>query len=126
MEVHFVHEAADGSKAVVGILTEDGADNEALAKILANRPRNGKTIEGCNADLDLRALVSVNETSFHYQGSLTTPPCSEGLQWWVMTQRITINREQRERYASLFPTETNRPVQSLNGRTLEMYTDPAQ
>jgi carbonic anhydrase len=111
MEMHIVHKDGDGNLAVIGILFQEGAENEALQDIITHLPKDtGKQ--------HLHKLVSVNPADFFpqsklfykYSGSLTTPPCSEGVYWMVFKQPVEASAEQLEAMKILMG-ENNRPVQ---------------
>jgi carbonic anhydrase len=68
-------------------------------------------------------LLPTVQTTYRYDGSLTTPPCSEGVKWSVMTQPITFSEAQLAAFTQLFEGN-NRPVQELNGRSEVEDTSP--
>lgn len=104
-EIHFVHKSADGELAVVGVFFTEGKANAEYAKAVVGE------------QAPLRALVG-DGGYFLYRGSLTTPPCSEGVRWHVMKAPLELSGEQMARLKSLFKEGTARPVQPLNGRFL--------
>ena len=115
LEVHFVHKDADGNLAVVGVLVKEGAENPAYAEFLANLP----TEEGEPTTLDYTVnalqMMPAEKTYYTYSGSLTTPPCSEGVRWLLLTTPIELSAEQIEAVGMLFEHNA-RPIQSLNAR----------
>jgi carbonic anhydrase len=115
-EMHLVHKAADGRLAVIGVLFEEGAANPALEPIWANLPAS-KGVESHLPHLTVDAddLLPVSRASYRYEGSLTTPPCSEGVTWIVMRAPVTMSSEQLARLRGVLAAN-NRPVQPLNGR----------
>jgi carbonic anhydrase len=118
MEVHFVHVSESGDLAVVSALIEEGEHNEAFDPVWAVLPREpGETriLEGVDVDLD--ALLPRGSGAWRYSGSLTTPPCSEGVQWFVREEPIALSSEQIASFTEII-SGNNRPVQPLNGRTL--------
>lgn len=117
LELHLVHADADGALAVVGVFLEEGAANEALAPVWRHLPRQAGPAAPVQGTVDANALLPERRTTWRYPGSLTTPPCSEGVSWLVMTEPVTASREQIEAFSALFPVN-NRPVQPLNGRRL--------
>jgi len=120
MEVHFVHQAEDGALAVVGVLFDEGEPSGLVQTMLDNEPGAG-SIWQCSESVELSAIVPSTRGFYHYDGSLTTPPCSEGLNWFVMSSHQTVSAEQAIAYRSLFhDATTNRPVQELHGRTIEV------
>lgn len=116
MEVHLVHRAADSELAVLGALIEAGAANPALAAVWAVMPRTaGPEVTGPGM-VDPAALVPGGKV-WRYAGSLTTPPCTEIVQWAVFQTPITASAEQIATFAALFPNNA-RPPQPLGRRFL--------
>lgn len=118
-EFHFVHEAADGALAVIGILVDDGEANDVYAPLIdaigaTPKPGQGDPVE---VDIDVAALMGDVGATYRYDGSLTTPPCSEGVRWIVRGERITLSSAQidilTERYEG-----NARPAQDLGERDL--------
>ncbi|KAA8998362.1 carbonic anhydrase family protein [Paenibacillus spiritus] len=119
MELHFVHQSEDGKLAVLGVLIKGGAENKELNKLWSRLPqKESKDPTVIDGTFDLKALLPADLHSYRYHGSLTTPPCSEGVQWTVLQQPITWSEEQIGAFRHLFPHD-NRPVQPLESRTLE-------
>lgn len=116
-ELHFVHRNGAGQLAVVGVFIEEGAENPALAALLAARPSAEGEEFATHLGVDLNALLPPDRAYFAYAGSLTTPPCSEGVRWNVMRTPISASAAQiaalREALGS-----TSRHVQPLNQRTV--------
>lgn len=117
LEMHLVHAGADGALAVVGIFLEEGGTNEALAPVFGQMPGEAGPAAVVPGTVDAAALLPERRTTWRYPGSLTTPPCSEGVSWLVMTEPVTASRGQVEAFRAIFPVN-NRPVQPLNGRRL--------
>jgi carbonic anhydrase len=113
-EVHLVHKDADGKLAVVGIMIDEGVALEGFDEILdaIGEP----TVEHDAGEFDPDTLLPESHDFFHYRGSLTTPPCTEGVAWRVMAEPITISAAQLDELTSHFAEENNRPVQPRNGR----------
>lgn len=116
LEVHLVHKSDDGNLAVLGILIKEGEENAALAPVFANIPAE-KTEEPIEVEgsLDVMALIPENRTTFRYNGSLTTPPCTEGVLWNVFVDTIEASREQIRAYTVVY-NDTARQIQPLNER----------
>ena len=118
MEMHLVHAEAGGALAVVGVLLDEGGVNEALAPVwrgLPEEPGPAAVVEGT---VDAAGLLPEQRTTWRYAGSLTTPPCTEGVSWLVMTEPATVSGEQIEAFSAIF-SGNYRPVQPRHGRGLE-------
>jgi carbonic anhydrase len=116
MEMHLVHRDAEGQLAVIGVLISEGAHNAAFDPIWENLPvTKGVEHHLEHVKVDVDALLPQARTTYRYEGSLTTPPCSEGVQWFVMTTPIALSAAQIGAFTALFHGN-NRPVQSLNER----------
>jgi carbonic anhydrase len=119
MEAHLVHQADDGSLAVVGLLLQEGGANPFLEKIWPSIPTEvGHEVEVPNTMVNAADLVPARPGFFHYSGSLTTPPCSEGVRWFVIDEPGTVSEAQVKRFLGVIH-ENARPVQPLNGRVIE-------
>lgn len=116
-ELHFVHRNANGQLAVVGVFIEEGEENPALAALLSHRPAQQGDEHAEQLEVNLMALLPPDRAYFAYAGSLTTPPCSEGVRWNVLRTPITASPDQiamlREALAA-----TSRHVQPANERTV--------
>jgi len=120
MVAHFVHKAEDSSLAVIGVLIQAGAESAALAPVLSNMPaEEGGKVDNAQVTYDLASILPADRSHFHYSGSLTTPPCSEGVDWNVMATPVQISAAQLDAYRHLYLGNA-RPVQPLNGRALDM------
>jgi carbonic anhydrase len=118
MEMHMVHKSADGRLAVVGAFIAEGSHNTAFDPVWRNLPaQKGVETHMPAVKVDVDALLPAARTSYRYDGSLTTPPCSEGVKWILMTTRIQLSSKQVEAFTKLIEGN-NRPVQPLNGRTV--------
>ena len=118
MEMHIVHKDGQGNLAVIGILFQEGEENEDLADIIRYLPKDtGKE--------HLHKYVKVNPVKFFpesklfykYSGSLTTPPCSEGVYWMVFKQPVEASAEQLQAMKALMG-DNNRPVQPYFSRSI--------
>ena len=118
MEMHLVHAGADGRLAVIAVLIVEGAHNAAFDPVWGNLPtQKGAEHHLAGVKVDVDALLPAARTTYRYDGSLTTPPCSEGVQWFVMTTPITLSAAQIGAFTALFH-DNHRPVQPLNGRSV--------
>jgi carbonic anhydrase len=119
MAAHFVHASKDGHLAVVGVMFEAGAVNPALAEILREMPAEVNKEMALKHSLNLSALIPGDKHYYRFSGSLTTPPCTEGVRWLVLKQPIYASAEQLKKFTSLLGEHGNsRPVQPLNGRVI--------
>lgn len=123
MEIHLVHKNADGKLAVVGLLVNEGAANPALDPILSVMPAEENATKPASGAVDLGPLLPEDKTAIRYDGSLTTPPCSEGVRWVVLKQPIELSKEQIAEVAKLF-AGNNRPVQKVDGRAVLVDSGP--
>lgn len=113
LEVHFVHKG-DKGLAVVGVFFKEGDSNVLLDNYLVNFPKK-KGVHKAEKVIPLAALIPENLDYYHYDGSLTTPPCSEIVDWYVLQAPIEASKEQLEQMAAILH-DNYRPVQPLNGR----------
>ncbi len=115
-EIHFVHADAKGNLAVIGVLVESGAANPVIANLWQKIPETEGQSIALNSPVNAADLLPKDRDYFYYDGSLTTPPCSEGVRWLVMKQPITLSGEQIAALKKAIGFDNNRPVQPLNGR----------
>src|SRR5690606_3913794 len=94
LEMHFVHQSATGELAVIGVFFEVGDENQALSDVFASMMSSSEDPQPLNTDVDLMSLLPNLTTGWSYDGSLTTPPCSEGVRWNVHSEPATISAEQ--------------------------------
>ncbi len=115
LEVHFVHVSDAGELAVVGVMFEEGDANTELAKIWENMPANkgGNTVDG--QSINALNLLPDSKKYYRFMGSLTTPPCSEGVNWHMMSEPITASAEQIAEFREIYPMNA-RPLQKENNR----------
>lgn len=119
MEMHLVHKNADGDIAVVAVMFEAGAPNSELTKLWQSMPANTaeKTTE-LKQKIDVNKLLPKDLTHYRFSGSLTTPPCSEGVRWLVMKTPVTLSEQQLNQFTTVMHHDNNRPVQPLHGRVI--------
>jgi len=118
MEMHFVHKAADGTLGVVGVFFKQGKKNIALQEIWNHLPRTAggeATVEGIA--INGYDLLPKNRDYFRLVGSLTTPPCSENVQWHIFKDPIEASSAQIQAFSAIIG-QNNRPVQQINNRLL--------
>ena len=116
-ELHLVHADDAGDLAVVGLLFEPGEPSAVVQAILDAAPPAGETAsEGIALNAD--ALVPGEPGYYQYDGSKTTPPCHEGVSWFVMREPQTISQQQVDGLLALSGGANNRPVQPIGSRAI--------
>ncbi|MCE0556444.1 MULTISPECIES: carbonic anhydrase family protein [unclassified Motilimonas] len=121
LEAHFVHADKKGNLAVVGVFFEHGPANPALTALWQQMPTQAGTKQSLKkAKLNLNELLPADRGYYSFKGSLTTPPCSEGVQWLVMQQAITASPEQIAAFKAVLPSHNNRPIQAQNQRKISV------
>jgi carbonic anhydrase len=120
MDVHLLHKSADGKLAVVAVrLNEDiGSPNAVLAALWPHLPTHAGATEKVIDEVNPGGLLPADRGYWTYQGSLTTPPCTEGVRWFVFEQELSLSRNQWRVFAALFNVNT-RPLQEPHGRRIE-------
>ena len=119
MELHFLHMDANLQLVVLGLMIKEGETNSYLKNAWNVIPRE-KTTEDVKLKepIDLMNLLPKEMDSFQYNGSLTTPPCSEGVKWVILKEPIEMSKEQINKFREIF-YYNNRPVQPLNEREVK-------
>jgi carbonic anhydrase len=116
MEMHLVHQSTAGALAVIGVFIEEGEHNAAFDPVWGKMPmETGANVKIEQVQVNTDDLLPTDTASWRYHGSLTTPPCSEGVRWIVMQTPIQLDAEQIEQFKKEY-TGNNRPTQSLNER----------
>jgi carbonic anhydrase len=118
MEVHLVHEDAAGKVAVVAILADSGRVHPLITQLHENLPEEGKT-SSTRETLDPTDLLPADHTYYRYDGSFTTPPCTEGVQWLVLRESAEVSAQNVDDLRKMVG-ENNRPIQPLHGRTIDV------
>jgi carbonic anhydrase len=117
-DIHLVHKGPDGSLAVVAVQLKDGSANPAIRTLWANMPDAiNKEIEVANVKFNAADLLPANRNYYTFEGSLTTPPCSEGVVWFVLKATREVSSEQLSAFGKLYPMNA-RPIQPSNGREI--------
>src|SRR5580692_4915066 len=115
MVAHLVHKADDGKLAVVAVLLKAGSANMTLQQIWDHMPMTeGPEQQISDVEFNPSGLLPANAAYFTFAGSLTTPPCTEGLTWFVLRTPTDVSHEQIDAFAKLYPHNA-RPIQPLNG-----------
>ncbi len=118
LEAHFVHADAKGNLTVIGVMFKEGKDNPGLEKLWSQLPsKEGEPIMLKNRVIPSE-LIPENRAYYRFSGSLTTPPCSEGVRWLLMKTPMTASKAQIEAFEHAVKHHNNRPLQALNGRVI--------
>lgn len=118
MVAHLVHRDLDGKLAVVAVLMDQGKGHPLIQQVWNNLPLEKNTEQAGMTQMDLNLLLPEQRQYYTYMGSLTTPPCSEGVLWMVMKNPATMSREQIGIFGKLYPMNA-RPIQSASGRLIK-------
>jgi carbonic anhydrase len=118
MEMHLVHKNASGELAVVAVMFDKGAANTELEKLWVIMPEQAEQNATIRQDIDLNNLLPKDKTYWRFSGSLTTPPCSEGVTWIVLKHPLTVSTEQLAKFTHTLHHNNNRAIQSLHGRVV--------
>ncbi len=120
LEMHFVHKSAEGKFLALGILFEEGKTNKNLAALWKDLPAVNETHPEPIA-FNPASVLPAKRTFYHYQGSLTVPPCTEGFKWFVLTTPSEVSSKQVDEFVRVVSFNA-RPVQALNGRKVAKST----
>ena len=119
MVVHLIHEASDGKVAGVAVLLKAGSANATIQRIWEHMSRTaGKEEEIPGVEINPAGLLPPDAAYYMYVGSLTAPPCTEDVTWFVLKMPMDISAEEIKAFAELYPRDV-RPVQPLNGRVVK-------
>lgn len=119
MVIHLVHQDDEGHLAVVAVLLEKGAENPLIQSLWNNMPLEvDQPVEPPSLRVDPTELLPRQQTYYTYMGSLTTPPCTEGVLWLVMKQPMQVSAEQIAIFSRLYRNNA-RPIQPANGRLIK-------
>ena len=118
MVVHLVHKDIDGRLAVVAVLLDRGSAQPIVQNVWNNLPLEKGDEVAARGTINLNELLPAERSYFTYMGSLTTPPCSEGVLWMVMKQPVQVSADQIGIFARLYPMNA-RPIQSAAGRLIK-------
>lgn len=123
LELHLVHKGANGGLLVVGVFIKTGSRNRNLDNAFRHLPWNkGDHSEPEGALINASTLLPKDKAFFQYQGSLTTPPCTEGVEWYVMRDAIEMSDAQIASFQRLpHLNPNNRPLQPRNDRTVYLH-----
>lgn len=120
MEAHLYHKSEEGEMAVLSLFIQQGEENVQLAEMWDEMPDGVEAAKILKNPVDLQLLLPEQKSVYQYMGSLTTPPCTEGVNWFILEQPIEMSEEQINRFSSIF-LQNNRPIQELNGREIYKF-----
>jgi carbonic anhydrase len=116
LEAHFVHADPDGNLAVLAVMYELGNENKGIAKLWKQMPKTKGQTKPLTSKVLAGDLIPRKKEYYRFSGSLTTPPCSEGVIWIVMKSTMTVSNSQVDAFKKVMREDNNRPIQPLNGR----------
>jgi carbonic anhydrase len=117
MVIHLVHQDAEEHKAVIAVLVDQGPSNSLIQTIFSHLPQASEGEVTTGATINPAGLLPKAASYYTFPGSLTTPPCSEGVTWFVLKQPVTLSQSELEQFVKLYPHNA-RPVQPLHQRTV--------
>jgi len=118
MVAHFVHQAKDGQLGVVGVLINKGKANKVIGQLWKKLPTTSGDSNDLSSDINVKKLLPKSKAYYNYSGSLTTPPCSEGVNWMVLKSPTQVSAAQVKVFTGIF-SKSVRPVQALHGRNVK-------
>jgi len=117
MEAHLVHSNGTGNLSVLAVMFEIGEDNMVINKLLRNLPENQDDKNKLKSEIFGYDLLPEIKDYYRFNGSLTTPPCSEGVKWFVLKDTVSISKSQLSDFEAVMP-KNNRPIQKINARVI--------
>ncbi|WP_163132123.1 carbonic anhydrase [Agarivorans sp. Alg241-V36] len=118
LEAHFVHADSKGNLAVVALMFEQGNENQELAKAWSQLPQEAGQKARLATPINGLNMLPSKHDYYRFNGSLTTPPCSEGVRWIVLKNAVSASKQQINDFSSLMKLPNNRPVQGINARLI--------
>ena len=118
MVAHLVHKDAEGHIAVVAVLLDRGSAQSIVQTVWNNLPLEKGDEVRAGSRIDVSQLLPDDKRYYTYMGSLTTPPCSEGVLWMVLKQPVPISLDQVAIFSRLYPMNA-RPIQQADGRLIK-------
>lgn len=116
LEAHFVHADRNGNLAVIAVMYKEGKENQGLKQAWANIPQHKGDQHKFAKLIAAQDFLPANKDYYRFNGSLTTPPCSEGVRWLVMKTIETASKQQINAFKQILHEPNNRPLQPLNAR----------
>lgn len=118
LESHLVHADKDGNLAVVAVMFQEGAPSAALTKLWEKMPAKAGDSNPLPPGMSVSQMLPAERDYYRYDGSLTTPPCSEGVRWLVLKKVVTASKAQIDLFARTLGHPNNRPLNPVNARTV--------
>jgi carbonic anhydrase len=118
LEIHLVHKSASGEFVVIAVLVKEGQVNGSLAALWPSLPRTVGASTTLQDPFDPAGLLPADQGYWAYTGSLTAPPCTEGVHWLIMENPTQLAGDQLDAFARLYP-DNARPVEATRGRKVE-------
>ena len=118
MSLHLVHKSADGKYAVIAVRLNEGNANAVLASLWEHLPKTVGATDKLTEQMSPAGLLPDDRRYWTYEGSLTAPPCTEGVRWFVYEQEVEVSRDQLKTFAALYKVNS-RLLQSTRGRKIE-------
>ncbi len=119
MSIQFLHRASNGNRAIVVAMVEEGQENRALSELLPHLPLEPDQRSRQESILvNARDLMPDDKSYYRYMGSLTVPPCAEGVNWYIYKQPIEASAEQMDLIKGVIGTENARPIQRRGYRLI--------
>lgn len=119
LEEHFVYKTKDNKITVVSVLYQYGANNKALKSVWRNMPKKAERKIKLAKTININQMFPKDLSYYNFEGSLTTPPCTEGVNWIVFKKQKNISRAQVKKFSKTLGFSNNRPIQKLNGREIK-------
>jgi len=118
MTLHLVHKSADGKYAVIAVRLNEGDPNAVLAALWQHLPKKTGETDKLTDEMSPAGLLPADRGYWTYTGSLTAPPCTEGVRWFVFEQEVDISRAQLRAFGALYKVNS-RLIQDTHGRKIE-------
>ncbi|MFT7054232.1 MAG: carbonic anhydrase [Psychromonas sp.] len=118
LEAHLVHADKAGNLAVVAVMYEQKEENLAFAAAWQQMPMHSGDKQQLNTLFNIDGILPGNRDYYRFNGSLTTPPCSEGVRWLVLKESVSVSAEQVKAFSSALSGPNNRPIQATNARVI--------
>lgn len=118
LEAHLVHSDKEGNLAVVSVVFDEGEANPVVGAAWEQMPKAEGGKKALPGNVEATGLLPTNRDYYRYNGSLTTPPCTEGVRWIVMKKPMTVSKQQIEVFQTTLGFANNRPVQPVNARPI--------